>query len=488
MRPSLLNGAALSLVVAAVAAQQPISVDDTDKSITYWTPSGQWTYHTDQPAQYNLYQNSDTFTSTQGAYIQWSFKGSSIEYWGNTGSYHGPCLVEVDDKAYGNISSHADSTGPPISLFRLDGMNPSVEHTIKITVMADAFPNVCEIDRFVYTPAPNATSTTGSPTPTKTAPTSPKSSPPWGIIGGAVGGGVGGGIILLGFLIWWCRRRQNKKDFDEFIDKHPTNPATSRPQQQNLFQTRPTHRPSASVQSAGSSTRPSSAHSPTYSNSHNGKLHSHPLPPAVTHIPLGPPTDPRTSHYGSELSYGPTSPASTISATRPLLVHNHTSSNGSSDFYGGGYAPAPPVPVAQTMPAHPLSPGRRPTFVLSAASELGTNEPVYPDEKRRPEQPAAAAAGRYSTASSSGTGAGPSVPMPAPHHQHTPSTEEPQAPRPTSASASPSGSRPSTAAAAATGSRPLVQHIDGGTAAPAVTPDAAEELPPAYNEQWQSQQ
>jgi len=63
--------------VAAVVAQEPVSVDDSDDSIAYAAPRGSWTRHRDQAASFGLYQNSDTFHDVQGSTITWKFRGAA---------------------------------------------------------------------------------------------------------------------------------------------------------------------------------------------------------------------------------------------------------------------------------------------------------------------------------------------------------------------------------------------------------------------------
>lgn len=57
--------------------------------------------------------------------------------------------MQVDGKNYGNVSSNAASTGAPVIIFALDGLAEDNEHTIVVRAAAPAYPNVCEIDRFL---------------------------------------------------------------------------------------------------------------------------------------------------------------------------------------------------------------------------------------------------------------------------------------------------------------------------------------------------
>jgi len=295
----------------------------------------------------------------------------------------------------------------------------------------------------------------GSPSPTNTghdsSANSTKSSPPWGVIGGAIGGGLGGGILLAVALYWWCRRQKKREDIEDIIEQQPTVPVIAQAKPQSPFAARPLSNGqsmhSNKAQMAASTRPPSTAYTasmyPTSAATTDGQFNPTSLMPA----PYPDVSSRHTSTYGSESSYGPTSPALSTHSSRPLMVHNATqSSTGSAGPYGNGGGPSIPA-----VPTSPLMPGRRPA-VLSATSEFG-------------EETAFGGAGVVAAAAgSSGT------PAPPRDEKRTILSAE-------------------SVSGASSSARPLVQHTDAGVV-PEPAPAAArpEELPPAYNDQWSGQQ
>lgn len=67
---------ALIAAVTAAAGAKNISVDDTDASIVYYSPGQAWTRHIEQEKSYELYNNSDSFTSVLGATATLAFNGA----------------------------------------------------------------------------------------------------------------------------------------------------------------------------------------------------------------------------------------------------------------------------------------------------------------------------------------------------------------------------------------------------------------------------
>jgi hypothetical protein len=77
-------------------------VDDTDPQVTY-SNVHDWTVHSNQPNNWTLWNNTDTFSSVKGAWLTFTFDGeieasttsvtqkadstgvagAGIEYWGN---------------------------------------------------------------------------------------------------------------------------------------------------------------------------------------------------------------------------------------------------------------------------------------------------------------------------------------------------------------------------------------------------------------------
>ncbi|KZV94903.1 hypothetical protein EXIGLDRAFT_834729 [Exidia glandulosa HHB12029] len=418
----------LLIGAATVATAADIVVDDTNPSIVY-KPAGQtWTRHVDQDTTFELYNNSDTFTSTYGATITWKFNGTYIEYWSNTGPYHGPCSVQLDGKSYGNVTSNADKTGAPILLFSQEDLADDEEHTIVIKVVAQSYPNVCEIDRFVYTPVRAVSSKDGSGTSSgdHSAASNTNDGPPWAAIGGGVGAIVVLALLAL-WLLFWRRKRSkvNKSDSDSLKGLPTTQPTlpviTPMSEPDSPFISRPISVSSSSPY--GTAIPPGLFVPPT-------ARHSIAVDRAPVQMPLAHPYDIRrhSSAYGAEPSYQSSLASPAPSSVQPLLSRNSTHSSHTS------YSPPTTAPAG----TRPLSPGR-PQFVLSATSELG--EPEY---------------------DSIGDVKTPPKPVEAPQAQ------------------SQAGSSTLAATSAPT-ARPVIQHSDAGAAADA----SPEELPPAYNEQWQ---
>jgi len=125
-----------------------ISVDDTSPLISY-SNINDWTTHVNVLSNWSLYQNTDTFSSVQGAWFLFEFNGTEIEYWGNQGPYHGPCRVTLEDGTSQIVSSHLDVDDNPILLFSIKNLSQDAVHSIKVTVVNSSYPNVCELDRFV---------------------------------------------------------------------------------------------------------------------------------------------------------------------------------------------------------------------------------------------------------------------------------------------------------------------------------------------------
>jgi hypothetical protein len=52
-----------------------VIIDDRDPSVQYLPKTAEWIVCTDAEQTWHLYNNSDTFSVTQGAYIQYTFDG-----------------------------------------------------------------------------------------------------------------------------------------------------------------------------------------------------------------------------------------------------------------------------------------------------------------------------------------------------------------------------------------------------------------------------
>lgn len=230
------NCAILSLVFAIFlrcTLAQLVIVDDTDPRLTYYSPNETWTVRTGAASNWSLYQNTDTFIGVKGATVTFAnFTGSLIQYWGNQGSSHGPCNVTVDDVFAGVIDSYDVQTAAPILLFQKTDLDLRINHTIVITVVNASYPNVCEVDRFVFSPASTSISAKSShsisnqsslSTPlisTNQHPiqghthTKRASSTAIGI-GIGVGVAVGVGVSCGGVLLWlYCWRKRTRSGND----------------------------------------------------------------------------------------------------------------------------------------------------------------------------------------------------------------------------------------------------------------------------------
>ncbi|KDQ20080.1 hypothetical protein BOTBODRAFT_170098 [Botryobasidium botryosum FD-172 SS1] len=207
-------------------------VDDTDPRLNYYSPNDAWTVRTGVASNWSLHQNTDTFVGIQGASVTFAnFTGSLIEYWGNRGPSHGPCNITVDDAFVGVVNGHDTQTTSPILLFRMTDLDPQRNHTIVVTVVNASKPNICEVDRFVFSPisssAPPISPDTlsnpdNSPLPTSLLAvnqrplqkrTFAKRSNSTAIgIGIGVGVAVGTAVSCAGVLLWvyyWRKRKRS---------------------------------------------------------------------------------------------------------------------------------------------------------------------------------------------------------------------------------------------------------------------------------------
>jgi len=65
----------LSLTSSSVrSTPAQVSVDDTSSLVEY-SNINDWTTHVDAPANWSLYDNTDTFSSVQGAWVFFAFNG-----------------------------------------------------------------------------------------------------------------------------------------------------------------------------------------------------------------------------------------------------------------------------------------------------------------------------------------------------------------------------------------------------------------------------
>ncbi|KAH7090140.1 hypothetical protein BKA62DRAFT_101334 [Auriculariales sp. MPI-PUGE-AT-0066] len=220
----------LAAAIYAILAfgQESTSVDDTSADISYQTVNGSWAKLADLDPTLGLWNNTQTYSSFKGNSISWTFQGSDIEYWGGTGPNRGQCLIQLDGEPQGEFNGFAATDGPPRQLFKKSSLDASNNHTITITVASDTAPNICDLDRFVYTPGPAATTSddnkpTKRPTNSNTRQTTTSGQPATtisasssssGTNSAAIGGGIAGGIALLGLLagaLWLNRRRRRRR-------------------------------------------------------------------------------------------------------------------------------------------------------------------------------------------------------------------------------------------------------------------------------------
>jgi hypothetical protein len=140
-----------------------VMVDDFDASVTF---SGSWTAWSGDPLRYN---STEHYTNTTGNYVQFTFTGSEIHWYGLKHSNRGMADVYID----GTLDATVDQYGSTL-LYQQDlytKILPSGTHTIKIVCKGVKNPSSSDYytccDAFKYvtgaTPTP-----TPSPTPTPT--------------------------------------------------------------------------------------------------------------------------------------------------------------------------------------------------------------------------------------------------------------------------------------------------------------------------------
>lgn len=279
--------------------------------------------------------------------------------------------------------------------------------------------------------AASSTGTSGVPSTGSSSDSEKKGGTPWAAIGGAIGGAAV--LFLLSVALFISCRKRSKHPLlevdrpKESPDPEPTLPViTPMSEPASPFAPRPFSVSSTSpyaVQISPGLVMPATArHNMAYDRT-------------TVQMPLAHPYESRRHNlvHGSDSTYdsSPNSPAPSTTTAQPLLSRNSTHSSQAS--------PSPLV----TAPAgtRPLSPGR-PQFVLSVASELGEPEESTAPETKIEKTMEASRVGSRSASSTAASSSAPAPPL------------------------------------------PVVQHIDAGSAPePSVV---ADELPPAYNEQWHS--
>ncbi|KAH7091861.1 hypothetical protein BKA62DRAFT_723759 [Auriculariales sp. MPI-PUGE-AT-0066] len=140
----------LITVRAAVLTPVFLNVDAVDASIAYWPSPGNWTFTGTTNLGGDSYDGKSSLSAVPGAYLTWSFDGSSIEYWSSSSPKHGACKVEFDGVSVASVSANAVAVGPPNMRWSLD-VSPG-PHTIKLVVPEDNDGLYCALDRFLFRP------------------------------------------------------------------------------------------------------------------------------------------------------------------------------------------------------------------------------------------------------------------------------------------------------------------------------------------------
>ncbi|KDR69136.1 hypothetical protein GALMADRAFT_282808 [Galerina marginata CBS 339.88] len=356
----------------SATALKSSTIDDRDANVTY-VPD-RWTVHTNVQSIFHLYGNTDTFSDIQNATATVKFYGNTIEYWGNTGPYHGPCIISLDGKEMTTVNSHADADGYPMLLYSKTDLALG-DHVLQVKVANPSYPNVCEVDRFVA----NVTSGTGyggggnngnGGTSNGGANGGSKKGPPIAIIAGAAGGGVLC-ILLLGILLYLRSKKKAARgriDISKplLIDGLPSSPP---PQTTNFLQNhnRPvsyaptaspptSYEPSAAYISGSPPLGAGGSFNPYNSVTYEQGTHFSPAP-SMGSVPL---------LAGTRTSVGPTSIMS--STTGIPSYYNPASEVGSSSGYVPSQYQQQPVSyvsnpdpsspnAGQTQHKYPMPPG-----------------------------------------------------------------------------------------------------------------------------------
>ena len=125
---------------ALEALVQPgAKVDDRASGISY---SGGWS----QISASRYYQSTSTYSTSAGAFAEYTFSGTHISWLGPKGSDHGKADVYVDNVLEATVDTYATARADLENLFTKSGLVPG-PHTIKIVLRSDK--NPASSDRYV---------------------------------------------------------------------------------------------------------------------------------------------------------------------------------------------------------------------------------------------------------------------------------------------------------------------------------------------------
>jgi alpha-L-fucosidase len=126
--------------------QTTTKIDDRSPNITY---SGAWS----QISSSLYYQATSTFSTTAGAFAQYTFSGSSITWLGPKGNDHGKADVYIDNIFQTAIDTYATARADQVNLYTKSNLS-SGTHTIKIVLRSDNNPassnRYVEVDAFEF--------------------------------------------------------------------------------------------------------------------------------------------------------------------------------------------------------------------------------------------------------------------------------------------------------------------------------------------------
>lgn len=125
---------------ALEALVQPgAKVDDRASGIGY---SGGWS----QISASRYYQSTSTYSTSAGAFAEYTFSGTRVSWLGPKGSDHGKADVYVDNVLEATVDTYATARADLENLFTKSGLVPG-PHTIKIVLRSDK--NPASSDRYV---------------------------------------------------------------------------------------------------------------------------------------------------------------------------------------------------------------------------------------------------------------------------------------------------------------------------------------------------
>ena len=109
--------------------QSGAKIDDRASSISY---SGAWS----QISASRYYQSTSTYSTSAGAFAEYTFSSNNISWLGPKGSDHGKADVYIDNVLEATVDTYAPARGDLEALFTKSGL-ASGTHTIKIVLRSD---------------------------------------------------------------------------------------------------------------------------------------------------------------------------------------------------------------------------------------------------------------------------------------------------------------------------------------------------------------